>query len=195
MFDSDQAQINSVISVKDKTRYSYIYYCRWYEVRWDEVRLFEVRGTRYEVRSSCLRCEVRGARCEVGGPRCEVRGPGCEVRGTRVRGTRYEVWDTRYEIRGTRTRCEIQNSQCKIHCNRSTRCEVQGLRYSCTECLISFCDRYQQSPNFLTFKEPRNLFQGIKSASLCSLGGRYDNPVPIRFLAPFDCLKILAQYV
>ncbi len=31
------------------------------------------------------------------------------------------------------------------------------------------------SPNFYTFKEPNNRFQGINSASLCSLAGRYDN--------------------
>jgi hypothetical protein len=33
----------------------------------------------------------------------------------------------------------------------------------------------------------------MNSASLCSLAGRYDNPIPIRFLAPIDCLKIPAQ--
>ncbi len=33
---------------------------------------------------------------------------------------------------------------------------------------------------------------GIDSASLCSLAGPYDNPIPTRFLAPTDCLKILA---
>jgi hypothetical protein len=49
-----------------------------------------------------------------------------------------------------------------------------------------------QSPNFFTFKEPRNRFQIINSASLCSLAGRYDNPIPTRFLAPTDCLKIPA---
>jgi hypothetical protein len=43
--------------------------------------------------------------------------------------------------------------------------------------------------------EPRNRFQGINSASLCSLAGRYDNPIPTRFLAPIDCLKIPAQYM
>jgi hypothetical protein len=48
------------------------------------------------------------------------------------------------------------------------------------------------SPNFKTFKEPMNRFQGFDSASLCSLAGRYDNPVPSRFLAPIDCLKIPA---
>jgi hypothetical protein len=32
-------------------------------------------------------------------------------------------------------------------------------------------------------------FQGMNSASLCSLAGRYDNPLPPRFLAPIDCLK------
>jgi hypothetical protein len=29
--------------------------------------------------------------------------------------------------------------------------------------------------------------------SQCSLAGRYDNPIPSRFLAPIDCLKIPAQ--
>jgi hypothetical protein len=43
--------------------------------------------------------------------------------------------------------------------------------------------------------EPRNRFQGMNSASLCSLVGRYDNPIPPRFLAPIDCLKIPAQCV
>ncbi len=42
--------------------------------------------------------------------------------------------------------------------------------------------------------EPRNRIQEINSASLCSLVGRYDNPIPTRFLAPIDCLKIPAQY-
>ncbi len=40
--------------------------------------------------------------------------------------------------------------------------------------------------------EPGNRFQGMNSASLCSLAGRYDNPIPPRFLAPIDCLKIPA---
>ncbi len=33
----------------------------------------------------------------------------------------------------------------------------------------------------------------MNSASLCSLAGRYDNPIPTQFLAPIDCLKIPAQ--
>ncbi len=42
--------------------------------------------------------------------------------------------------------------------------------------------------------EPNNLFQGTNAARLCSsLAGRYDNPIPTRFLAPIDCLKIPAQ--
>jgi hypothetical protein len=41
-----------------------------------------------------------------------------------------------------------------------------------------------QRPNFQTFKEPKNRFQGINSASLCSLADWYDNPIPNRFLAP-----------
>jgi hypothetical protein len=38
-------------------------------------------------------------------------------------------------------------------------------------------------------------FQGINSAILCSLAGRYDNPIPTRFLyvVPIDCSKIPAQ--
>ncbi len=41
--------------------------------------------------------------------------------------------------------------------------------------------------------EPRNRFQGIDSASLCSLAARYENPIPTWFLAPIDCSKIPAQ--
>ncbi len=48
------------------------------------------------------------------------------------------------------------------------------------------------SPNFLTFKEPKNRFQGPNSARLCGLAGRYDNLIPTLFLAPIDYLKILA---
>ncbi len=33
---------------------------------------------------------------------------------------------------------------------------------------------------------------GIDSASLCSLEGRYDNPIFTRFLAPIDCSKMPA---
>ncbi len=51
------------------------------------------------------------------------------------------------------------------------------------------------SPYFKTFMEIRNRFQGMNSASLCSLAGRYDNPLPTRFLAPTDCLKIPALYI
>ncbi len=42
------------------------------------------------------------------------------------------------------------------------------------------------------FMGPRNWFQGMNSASLCSLAGRYDSPIPPRFLAPIDFLKIPA---
>ncbi len=43
--------------------------------------------------------------------------------------------------------------------------------------------------------EPRNRFQGMNSAGLCSLAGRYDNPIPTRYLAPIDCLQIPALVV
>jgi hypothetical protein len=41
--------------------------------------------------------------------------------------------------------------------------------------------------------EPRNRFQGIGSAGLCSLAGRYGNPIPTWFLATIDCSKFPAQ--
>jgi hypothetical protein len=40
--------------------------------------------------------------------------------------------------------------------------------------------------------EPRNRCQGINSASLFSLAGRYENPIPPQCLAPIDFLKIPA---
>jgi hypothetical protein len=49
------------------------------------------------------------------------------------------------------------------------------------------------APEFLNFKEPKNRFQGTNFVSLCSLAVRYDNPIPTRFLAPIDCLKIPKQ--
>ncbi len=55
-----------------------------------------------------------------------------------------------------------------------------------------FTNRRKLRRYFLTFKEPRNRRKGNDSASLCSLAGRYDNPVPTRFLAPVDCSKIPA---
>ncbi len=33
-----------------------------------------------------------------------------------------------------------------------------------------------------------------KEPNSASLAGRYDNPIPIRFLAPIDCLKIPTQF-
>ncbi len=43
------------------------------------------------------------------------------------------------------------------------------------------------------FMGPRNWCQGMNSASLCSLAGRYENPIPPQCLAPIDFLKIPAQ--
>jgi hypothetical protein len=38
--------------------------------------------------------------------------------------------------------------------------------------------------------------QGINSASLCSLAGRYDKPnIPTRFLTHIECLKIPALVI
>ncbi len=52
--------------------------------------------------------------------------------------------------------------------------------------VLKFQRRY-----FLTVKEPKNRFQRIVSASLA---GRYDNPIPIRFLAPRECSQIPARH-
>ncbi len=42
------------------------------------------------------------------------------------------------------------------------------------------------------FMGPRNWFQGMNSASLCSLACRYENPIPPQCLAPIEFLKIPA---
>ncbi len=51
------------------------------------------------------------------------------------------------------------------------------------------CDQRGHVRGFLS-----TLFLGIDSASLCSLAGRHENPIPTWFLAPKDCSKILALY-
>jgi hypothetical protein len=55
------------------------------------------------------------------------------------------------------------------------------------ECKSFFCVFMfvSSEPEFV--KEPKNRFQGINSASICSLAGRYDNPIPTWFPAPIDC--------
>jgi hypothetical protein len=58
--------------------------------------------------------------------------------------------------------------------------------------LLLFNPLWLQSPNFKTFKEPNNWFQGTNSGMLCSMAGRYDNPIPTRLLTLIDCLKIPA---
>ncbi len=42
--------------------------------------------------------------------------------------------------------------------------------------------------------KPRNRFQGMNSASLCSLAGRCVKAIPPQFLAPIDSLKIPALW-
>jgi hypothetical protein len=51
-------------------------------------------------------------------------------------------------------------------------------------------------PVFLNVYGAQELTQRIKfrrPMCLCSLAGRYDNPIPTRFLAPVYCLKILSK--
>jgi hypothetical protein len=69
------------------------------------------------------------------------------------------------------------------------------LSFACPELVfsdVSWEEKTIPEPEFYTFKEPKNRFQGTNFARLCSLAGRYDNPIPPRFLALTDCLKIPA---
>jgi hypothetical protein len=76
-----------------------------------------------------------------------------------------------------------------------------GWRWECTPTPFRYTYPHVQScgvppqicwAKTVFLKEPWNRFLGIKSASLCSLVGRYDNPIPTQFLAPLECLKIPA---
>ncbi len=62
---------------------------------------------------------------------------------------------------------------------------------SSTVVFKSFCD--SRDGIIKIFKEPRDRFQGIDSASLCSLASLHDNPIPTLFLAHIDCYKIKFQ--
>jgi hypothetical protein len=42
-------------------------------------------------------------------------------------------------------------------------------------------------PEFLNYSGAQKSIPGINSS--CSRAGRYDNPIPTRFLAPIDCFK------
>jgi hypothetical protein len=88
-------------------------------------------------------------------------------------------------------RCHV-NLQCSnIHPASLIRLAYSRYKHVCanTTCIVNV---HVLSPYFLRFMEPRNRFQGINSASLCSLAGRYDNPIPTWFLDPIDRLKIPA---
>jgi hypothetical protein len=62
-------------------------------------------------------------------------------------------------------------------------------------CCLPPCCAVHIFLNVSGFMELRNRFQGMNSASLSTLAGRYDNRIPTRFLAPIDCLKIPAHYI
>jgi hypothetical protein len=57
---------------------------------------------------------------------------------------------------------------------------------------LASCHFVLRARIFKRFLEPRNRYQGMNSASLCRQAVRYNNPIPPRFLAPIDCLKIPA---
>ncbi len=58
------------------------------------------------------------------------------------------------------------------------------------------CKAESRKPGFLDNKSSVHAPSGIDYASLCSLAGQYDNPIPIRtrFLAPINCFRIPAQH-
>jgi hypothetical protein len=76
------------------------------------------------------------------------------------------------------------------------------------------CSFLPQGWYFYIFKEPRNRFEGIDFANLCSLSPNFfaelipgllkrlqihalaghDKPIPTQFLAPIDCSKLPAPF-
>ncbi len=85
--------------------------------------------------------------------------------------------------------CCCLSSCCCFSSSSARRACSSAILHKCTVPLLP----PHQSPDFLTFKESENPFQGTNSARLCCLAGRYDNPIQTRFLGPIDCLKIPAQ--
>jgi hypothetical protein len=63
----------------------------------------------------------------------------------------------------------------------------------CGNHLVETENALQPEPIFINVYGAQESIQGINSASLCSLAGRYDNPISTRCLALIDCLKIPAQ--
>ncbi len=64
---------------------------------------------------------------------------------------------------------------------------VTGIRYS-NQAMMQLQKDSRTEPVFLNVYGAQELI----SASLCSLAGRYDNPIPTRCLAPIDFKKIPA---
>ncbi len=83
------------------------------------------------------------------------------------------------------------HSVCNVHVGRIVSHQLE--KWSLSTGINSRPQTIKAEPVFLNVLEPRNRFQGLNSASLCSLAGRYDYPTPTRFLAPIDCSKIPAQ--
>jgi hypothetical protein len=115
----------------------------------------------------------------------------------------------------TRQYCTIQNTIKTGEKNLYTKVDLLQFQFVTTDCTIlipnkkpttqqgrDVCAIYStficrqlgdntESEFLHFFKDPRNRFQVIKSSSLCSLAGGYDNPIRTR--VPTDCLKIPSQ--
>jgi hypothetical protein len=80
-----------------------------------------------------------------------------------------------------------------VHSNFSKKFVDLGVNAAVELFLLLKMPGTHTEPVFLNVYGAQKSIPRINSASLCSLAGQYDNPIPTRFLAPIDCLKIPAQ--
>jgi hypothetical protein len=59
-------------------------------------------------------------------------------------------------------------------------------------CFAQCVELYSTEPELLNFLEAQKSFPRNQFSQLMCLAGWYENPVPTRFLAPIDLLKISA---
>ncbi len=74
------------------------------------------------------------------------------------------------------------------------RRQVIGNRFSGIDACLQSIEIWLGMGFLSNGAEPEFFNLGTNSARLCSLAGQNNNPIPTRFLAPIDCLKIPAQF-
>ncbi len=87
---------------------------------------------------------------------------------------------------------ECNNDDLFLKSRAQTKKAMESLHLRPSPASITSISNHVPEPIFLNVYGAPNWYQGMNSASLCSLAGRYDNPIPPRFLAPIDFLKISA---